>query len=226
MPNVTDPWKNPKAWETVILNGAKGIFALPNCEVQVRAGGVKEGEADVAGKDGVTRTFLGYKDAEATITATATNYKELANLQKALETYRSKRSRPGEDAIKLEVIHPKFTLHNVKYVYIFDVETSDFTLEDGVIFTFSVREWQPEEKRQTRGSSSRDGKNANKNAAAKTGGAGTGGSSTANGNKPGTKPATKTQQAQQNKPAQQKPSAVARGFQAGSQTAAGLLGQR
>jgi hypothetical protein len=215
MPNVTDPWKNPKAWETVILNGAKGIFALPNCEVQVRAGGVKEGEADVAGADGVTRTFLGYKDAEATITATATNYKELANLQKALETYRSKRSRPGEDAIKLEVIHPKFTLHNIKYVYIFDVETSDFALEDGVVFTFSVREWQPEEKRQTRGSSSRDG----------TGGASK--TQTAQGQKPAAqKPLTKAQKAQQNKPSNSLLNSAFMGFVAGSNTLAGVRSQR
>lgn len=224
MPDVIDPWKNPRAWETVILNGPKGIYTLPDCSVDVRAGGVKEGEADVAGKDGVTRTFLGYKDAEATVVARATNYKELIQIQKALEAYRSKRARPGEDAIKLEVIHPKFTLHNIKFVYVFDWSSSDFDLENGVVFTLELREWQPEDKRTTSGSSNRD--DAGKNKGKKNGDGKPVLGALPAGGKPATKPTTKQQAAAANKPAQAKPNAIANGFKAGSNLATGLLGGR
>lgn len=226
MPDVTDPWKNPRAWETVILNGPKGIYTLPDCSVDVRAGGVKEGEADVAGKDGVTRTFLGYKDAEATVVTRAGNYKELLQIQKALEAYRSKRAPPGEDAIKLEVIHPKFTLHNIKYMYIFDWISDDFDIENGVIFTLELREWQPEEKRTTSGSSNRDA-DKNKNKGKGKGNPASGALPGAlPGAKPSGKPATKQATAAANKPAQGKPSAIANGFKAGSNLATGLLGGR
>jgi hypothetical protein len=144
MAKVTDPWKNPRAWETVVLNGRLGIYTLPDCTVTVRAGGVKEGEADVPGRDGVSRTMLGYKDAEASVTTRAANYAELEKLQKAIEAYRSKRGRPDDDALKLEVIHPAFTLNNIKHMYIFDFSIGDFSLEDGVEITLELREWYSE----------------------------------------------------------------------------------
>jgi hypothetical protein len=214
MPNIADPWKNPKAWESVSLRGRdqRGVvrnFVIPNCEVNVRAGGLKEGEANVGGEDGITRTFLGYKDAESTITATATNYKELAVLQAVLEAYRPKRLRAGQASGVLEAIHPKFTLHNIKYVYIFDVQTSDFTLEDGVVFTFELREWQPEEKRSTTSSSTRDNKGgANKDQPAQ--GQNRTGQNAASTSQRPQPPLTKAQKAQQNKPSQQATQQVGR----------------
>ncbi|NJK42991.1 MAG: hypothetical protein HC933_00835 [Pleurocapsa sp. SU_196_0] len=189
--------------------GRGGRLQVRAEKVGVKGGGLKESERDVPGKDGVTRTFLGYRDAEATLLLVAQDEAEFETLEAFFRLYRTKQGGPVR---VIEVSHPQLAVHGINQVYIFDLNSSDFDPEYGWPLEVTIREWQPTERRQTRGSSeTKGGRDAN----------------TPGGNtqRPGQPPST-NQRAQANKPSSAKQSSFVAGFRAGSTTAANLVGGR
>lgn len=146
MARIPDPWRNPEIWETLVLLGPQGRVTIPNVTVNVRGGGLEEDHAPNPGNDGGERTILGYRDAEVEVEAVADTQAELDNLRAVLELYRNRRGQPPS---VLQAAHPNLQLHGVRHVYLFEVESPDFSRDTGFVLRFKLREWQASERRNT-----------------------------------------------------------------------------
>ncbi|NJK43810.1 MAG: hypothetical protein HC933_05580, partial [Pleurocapsa sp. SU_196_0] len=83
--------------------------------------------------------FLGYRDAEATITLRLGTKLEFEAFQSALELFRTpKNSKSGPKVCP--VAHPQFALHQIKSVYIYDFSAPDYVNGEYVV-TLSAREY-------------------------------------------------------------------------------------
>lgn len=154
---IPSPFEAPELWETLIITdgGTVRIETSGIVDVDVRGLSLKEREANVPGRDGVTRTFLGYQDAEASIKINAINKEEFANLRSILERFRN---RKGFPPVAYSFIHPNLQLHGVDYMYIFNVIAPDYNPDTGYTLTLECREWQASYKTRTQSTSKTNNK--------------------------------------------------------------------
>ena len=144
MAKIPSPWEAPEVWETLTLLGPQGRVAIPNVTVNVRGGGLEEDSAPIAGENGAERTFLRYRDAEVEVEAVADSKAEFERILAVLNLYRNRRDKKP---VILQAAHPNLQLHGVRYVYLFEVESPDFSRESGFVLRFKLREWQSRERR-------------------------------------------------------------------------------
>lgn len=141
----------------LVLVGAKRFVIAPKLpadlvavvRVEVKPGGLREDQKEVPGQDGVTRTFLGYADAEITAEIRIVDEDQLGNVRRLADLFRPKRQDSG--AYKpVEIVHPAAQRWGIRNVYIFEIHESSWTSAEGMTITLSMREWQPTEKRKTK----------------------------------------------------------------------------
>ncbi len=212
--NIPSPIDAPAVWETLIITDGATVRneVLGVANVDVRGLGLKEQERDVPGKDGVTRTFLGFKDAEASIKINAITTPEFQQLRQILERFRGKR---GQVPVAYTFVHPNLQLHGITYMYIFDIAASDYDPDTGYTLELQCREWQSETK-VSKSSGKIKGKK-DKDDVEK------GNPPPSSTNKP-QKPQSNAQNARNDRPAQRNTSSLAKSFAVGSNAARGILG--
>lgn len=115
-------------------------------EVSLTPGGLQEDSAAVPGRDGAERTFLGYTDAEASVTVRIWDEGQLPRLRRLADLFRPRRGSPPTP---VQVVHPSFSLWRIGYVYIVRLQEAPYSAKDGYSLNLTLREWQPKEKRKT-----------------------------------------------------------------------------
>ncbi|MDX2122966.1 MAG: hypothetical protein SF070_18140 [Gemmatimonadota bacterium] len=205
---IPSPFDSPALWESLKLVGPRGTVTVPNVTVNVRGGGLKEDSRPVPGQDGREVTFLGFGDAEIEVESVADTEAEFRKVQAGVELYGNRRDG-GRPAV-VTAIHPNIQLHGITGVYIFRVETPDYSPQTGFVTRFSLRQWQS----KTTGTAG---------ASKVQGGAGAGGSGANDGrqgNAPANPNAPRAQQTAANPPSKTAAGAIgaayARGVAAGS----------
>lgn len=200
---VPSPMEAPALWERLVLLGPNGRLTLPNVTVNVRGGGLQEDSREVKGQNGSssTTTFLGYRDAEVEVVSEAYTKPEFERQRAALELYRNKRQ--GKPVV-LDAVHPNLELHGIKQVYLFSIDSDDYSTDTGFVLKLSLKQWQSKTTVKT---SALDGSGAGT-------GDGAGG------------PKSTADKAKNNSPSKGGQSSIAKGFAAGSQFANQLLGNK
>jgi hypothetical protein len=154
---IPSPFEAPELWETLVITDGrtKYVSVTGVVDVDIVGRGLKEREATVPGRDGSTYTFLGYRDAEADIRINVLDKSEFANLREVIEKFRN---RKGQAPIGYEFIHPNLQLHDINYLYIFNVTAADYNPDTGYTLTLECREWQASYKTRTQSTSKTNNK--------------------------------------------------------------------
>ena len=100
MPKIPNPYEAPLVWETLVLRtGGSGRVIVPGIVNVEVSGGIRESRQDAPGENGARATFLGYRDAEITITANAATSAEFDALTTVLELFRTPRGRTASPVV-------------------------------------------------------------------------------------------------------------------------------
>jgi hypothetical protein len=129
---------------------------LASVRLSVRPGGLREDSAPVDGQDGITRTKLGYDDAEVTAEIRCWDESQMARVKSFADLFRARR---GQEAQPLQVVHPACDRWGIRYLYIFKVEEPAYDPVEGYRLTLQMREWQPRERRRTTKTKKVEGEN-------------------------------------------------------------------
>jgi len=116
--------------------------------LSLKPGGLREDSIDVPGQDGLTRTVLGYADAEITVEIQIWDEAQLQNVRRLADLFRPRREQKTFQP--LQIVAPAATRWGVKNVYIFEVREGAWTAQDGMTLTLQMREWQSRERRKTK----------------------------------------------------------------------------
>jgi hypothetical protein len=107
---------------------------------------LKEGmPADPPKFKGKIHSFLGFDDAEVDLRIRVWEEDEFGKLDTITGLFRPK-GRTQTKPSPFEVIHPQAQRHNIKYLYIFEVQEEKYSPLEGWTCVFKLREWQPEAK--------------------------------------------------------------------------------
>lgn len=126
----------------------------------IKAGGLRIDEKEVPGTDGATRTFLGYEDAEwefqVQIWDFERQYNEIKRIAKIFRQWQgfivSNDGNVANSFIPkpMRVLHPALSRWGISAGILFNVSENGYTARDGLIITFSFKEYQEEYKQSTK----------------------------------------------------------------------------
>jgi hypothetical protein len=147
---MSDPFNSPLLWDRLELHGSSGKVTVPGVASVDVTVAINEDTVDVPGQDGATTTVLGYKPAEITVNLQLWTPEQFKRFKNVITVYRPKR---GQAPKAVDVVHPKLALYGIRQAYIFSINDPPYDPVNGYRVTLQMREWWPESKKKTRGTS-------------------------------------------------------------------------
>ncbi len=138
MSNV-NPYDYPDLWNSFVMLLPSGKFIMPG-DVRVSVSGrLKEDRVDVYGQEGVSVTKLNYDFHDVTVKVSLLESWEFDAFDTVIKAFKSDAKTPQQ----FECLHPQLEIHGVSRLYINDIQTPEFDIEDEYVVTIKMSEWVP-----------------------------------------------------------------------------------